>query len=86
VLGVANRMAPQLDVFFISLSLKSSIGAFMVALSLYSLLALAPDLFRDQHRWMDRTVRELHPAAGTPPAPPRPPTPAAPPAPGSPAP
>ncbi len=35
MLGVANRMAPQLDVFFISLSLKSTLAALMVGLSLY---------------------------------------------------
>lgn len=61
VLGVANRMAPQLDVYFLSLSLKSSLSSFIVALSLYSLLDLAPGLFRDQHRWMEGTLRGMNP-------------------------
>ena len=66
VLGVANRMAPQLDVFFISLSLKSSVGALVVALSLYYLLGMSPDMFRRQHGWLERAVEDMRPAASAP--------------------
>jgi flagellar biosynthetic protein FliR len=62
MLGVANRMAPQLDVFFISLSLQASVGALVVALSLYHLLGMTPDLFRRQHGWLDRAVEDMRTA------------------------
>jgi flagellar biosynthesis protein FliR len=61
MLGVANRMAPQLDVFFISLSLKGSVGALIVALSLYYLLGMTPDLFRRQQGWVQTTVDGMRP-------------------------
>lgn len=61
MLGVANRMAPQLDVFFISLSLKASVGALVVALSLYYLLGMTPELFRRQQAWTERTIHDMAP-------------------------
>ena len=61
MLGVANRMAPQLDVFFISLSLKGTVGALVVALSLYYLLGMTPELFRRQHGWVHITVESMRP-------------------------
>ena len=61
MLGVANRMAPQLDVFFISLSLKGSVGALVVALSLYYLLGMTPELFRRQQGWVQTTVERMKP-------------------------
>jgi flagellar biosynthetic protein FliR len=61
MLGVANRMAPQLDVFFISLSLKASVGALVVALSLYYLLGMAPEMFRQQQGWTLRAVHDMRP-------------------------
>ncbi|HVS01993.1 MAG TPA: type III secretion system export apparatus subunit SctT [Thermoanaerobaculia bacterium] len=70
MLGVANRMAPQLDVFFISLSLKSAVGSLVVALSLYYLLGMAPDFFRDQHRWLGETIHSLPAENGAEPSPP----------------
>jgi flagellar biosynthetic protein FliR len=59
ILGVANRMAPQLDVFFLSLSLKSSLGALIVALGLVYLPAIAHDAFREGARWLHTTVAGL---------------------------
>lgn len=59
ILGVANRMAPQLDVFFISLSLKASVGALVAGLALWSLTAYAPELFREQHQWLGETLHTL---------------------------
>jgi flagellar biosynthesis protein FliR len=52
VLGVANRMAPQMDVFFLGLALKPALGALIVAVSLYGLLSAAPEIFRSFHAWM----------------------------------
>jgi flagellar biosynthesis protein FliR len=52
VLGVANRMAPQLDVFFIGLGLKPLVGLVVVALSLHALLGAAPEIFKAFHVWM----------------------------------
>lgn len=61
ILGVANRMSPQLDVFFISLSLKATIGALIVALSLYYLLSVTPQVFDDFHRWFFSTLKYFTP-------------------------
>lgn len=66
VLGVANRMAPQLNVHFLSMSLKSSVGALVAALALYYLLAAGDDLFRRHHLWLDETVGSLHPSPAAP--------------------
>jgi len=52
VLGVANRMAPQLDVFFMGLGLKPAIALVVVALSLSSLAGTAPEVFRAFHLWI----------------------------------
>jgi flagellar biosynthetic protein FliR len=52
ILGVANRMAPQLDVFFMGLATKPAIGLLVVALSLYGLLGAAPEIFRTFQDWM----------------------------------
>lgn len=52
VLGVANRMAPQLDVFFVGLGLKPALGLLVVALSLHALLGAAPEVFREFHSWL----------------------------------
>jgi flagellar biosynthesis protein FliR len=57
VLGVANRMAPQLDVFFVGLGLKPALGLLVVALSLHALLGAAPEVFRDFHTWLDSWMR-----------------------------
>jgi type III secretory pathway component EscT len=57
VLGVANRMAPQLDVFFVGLGLKPALGLLVVALSLHALLGAAPEVFRDFHAWLDSWMR-----------------------------
>jgi len=52
VLGVANRMAPQLDVFFIGLGLKPLVGLIVVILSLHALLGAAPEIFQAFHVWV----------------------------------
>ncbi len=57
VLGVANRMAPQLDVFFIGLGLKPALGLLVVALSLHALLGAAPEVFRDFQIWLASWMR-----------------------------
>jgi flagellar biosynthetic protein FliR len=56
MLGVTNRMAPQLDVFFISLSIKATLGALMVALSLYYLGGLFDELVIDHLTWFHETT------------------------------
>jgi flagellar biosynthetic protein FliR len=71
VLGVANRMAPQLDVFFLSMSLKSAVGALVAGLSLYYLLAIAPGIFRAEQRWIAEEVHRLAPRPAPSPASPR---------------
>jgi flagellar biosynthetic protein FliR len=52
ILGVANRMAPQLDVFFMGLGLKPALALTVVALSLTTLAATAPEVFRAFHLWI----------------------------------
>jgi len=61
VLGMANRMAPQLDVFFISLSLKSALPALAIALSLYYLGSVAMEAFSEQQAWLSRAVHQMAP-------------------------
>jgi flagellar biosynthesis protein FliR len=57
VLGVANRMAPQLDVFFVGLGLKPALGLLVVALSLHALLGAAPEVFREFQTWLASWLR-----------------------------
>jgi flagellar biosynthetic protein FliR len=57
ILGVANRMAPQLDVFFMGLGLKPALALTVVALSLSSLVGMAPDVFRAFHVWVGSWLR-----------------------------
>lgn len=57
VLGVANRMAPQLDVFFMGLGLKPALALTAVALSLGSLVGIAPEIFRGFHLWIGTWLR-----------------------------
>lgn len=59
MLAVTGRMAPQLNVFFLSLALKASVGALMAALSLYFIQDLSDGLMRDHHRWLARTAAAL---------------------------
>lgn len=66
ILGVANRMAPQLDVFFISLSLKASLGALVAGLALWSVAAYAPQVFSEHYQWLRQTLETL--GTGAPPA------------------
>jgi flagellar biosynthetic protein FliR len=57
VLGVANRMAPQLDVFFVGLGMKPALGLLVVALSLHALLGAAPEVFREFQAWFASWLR-----------------------------
>ncbi len=59
VLGVANRMAPQLDVFFVGLGVKPALGLLVVALSLHALLGAAPEIFREFQAWLDSWMRHV---------------------------
>lgn len=52
VLGVANRMAPQMDVFFMGMALKPTVGLLIIALSIYALLEITPEFWRSFHEWM----------------------------------
>jgi type III secretory pathway component EscT len=52
ILGVANRMAPQLDVFFMGLGLKPALALTVVALSLGTLAGTAPEVLRAFHQWL----------------------------------
>lgn len=63
MLGVANRMAPQLDVFFISLSLKATLGALIVGLSLVYLTDITPEIIRNHHHWVTRILEQFHPGS-----------------------
>ena len=56
MLGVANRMAPQLDVFFISLSVKATLGALLVALSLNYLLMIFDGMLLEHQSWLAETM------------------------------
>lgn len=53
ILGVANRMAPQMDVFFMGMALKPAVGLLVVALSLYGLLGIMPETWQGFHAWMN---------------------------------
>jgi type III secretion protein SpaR/YscT/HrcT len=59
VLGIANRMAPQLDVFFMSLSLKSALSALVIGLSIYGLASVGEDTFRRHYQWLVATTERL---------------------------
>ncbi|MEW6363718.1 MAG: flagellar biosynthetic protein FliR [Acidobacteriota bacterium] len=61
ILGVANRMAPQMDVFFMGMALKPIVGLLVVALSIYAMLQITPDLWRQFHVWMNEWLREAVP-------------------------
>lgn len=60
ILGVANRMAPQLDVFFMGLALKPTVGLLVVALSLYALASASPEIFRAFQSWMSSWLGPQH--------------------------
>lgn len=59
MLGVANRMAPQLNVHFLGMSLKASLASLALALSLYYVLAMVGDLFGDQQQWLELLLQQL---------------------------
>ncbi|HRC84558.1 MAG TPA: flagellar biosynthetic protein FliR [Thermoanaerobaculia bacterium] len=65
VLGVANRMAPQLDVFFMSLPLKSALSALVIGLSVYGLIDVANEYFEGHHRWFLATTERIAIETGT---------------------
>ena len=57
VLGVANRVASQMDVFFLGLALKPALGLFVAALSLYALAGLSREAFVGLHGWLSSWLR-----------------------------
>ncbi|MEO1366990.1 MAG: flagellar biosynthetic protein FliR [Acidobacteriota bacterium] len=61
VLGVANRMAPQLNVFFVGLSLKAALAVLAVALSFHVMVGLAHESFETQTGWTYELVGLLTP-------------------------
>jgi flagellar biosynthesis protein FliR len=52
VLGVANRVASQMDVFFLGLALKPAVGLLVVALSFYALSGVSREAFVGFHSWL----------------------------------
>jgi type III secretory pathway component EscT len=52
VLGVANRVASQMDVFFLGLALKPALGLLVAAVSLYALAGLSREAFVGFHGWL----------------------------------
>jgi type III secretory pathway component EscT len=52
VLGVANRVASQMDVFFLGLALKPAVGLLVVALSFYALAGVSREAFVGFHAWL----------------------------------
>jgi type III secretory pathway component EscT len=52
VLGVANRVASQMDVFFLGLAVKPALGLLVAALSLYALAGLSREAFVGFHGWL----------------------------------
>jgi type III secretory pathway component EscT len=52
VLGVANRAASQMDVFFLGLALKPAVAVLVAALSLYSLAGVSREAFQGYHAWL----------------------------------
>ena len=52
VLGLANRVAPQMEVFFLGLGLKPAVGVLVVALSLYALPGPIREAFAGFHVWL----------------------------------
>lgn len=59
VLGVANRMAPQLDVFFFSLSLRSTLASAVIAISLYYVVAIVTDATQGEHARLAEILSKL---------------------------
>jgi type III secretory pathway component EscT len=57
VLGVANRVASQMDVFFLGLALKPALGLLVAALSLYALAGLSKEAFVGFHGWLQSWLR-----------------------------
>jgi type III secretory pathway component EscT len=57
VLGVANRVASQMDVYFLGLALKPTLALLVVALSLYALSGVAREAFVGLHGWLNSWLR-----------------------------
>lgn len=58
-LGLANRLAPQFNVFFLSLPLKSVAALLALALSLYYTASLGEEAFEEHHVWLQHTLRTM---------------------------
>lgn len=59
VLGVANRMAPQLDVFFFSLSLRSTLASAVIAISLYYVVRIVTQATQQGHGWLVELIAKM---------------------------
>ncbi len=57
ILGVANRMAPQLNVFFMGFTVKPVVALLVIGLGLYTLLHVTDDIWRYFYHWMIEWIR-----------------------------
>jgi type III secretory pathway component EscT len=58
-LGLANRLAPQFNVFFLSLPLKSAAALLVLGLSIYYSASVAQQAFEGHYEWLRETLRVL---------------------------
>jgi flagellar biosynthetic protein FliR len=59
--GMVNRIAPQINVFFLSLPVKMAVGILVVALALPLLREQYADLFREAYKVFEYLLRALSP-------------------------
>lgn len=58
-LGLANRLAPQFNVFFLSLPLKSAAALLVIGLSLYYMVDIGRRAFEEHHGWLMETLHQM---------------------------
>lgn len=58
-LGLANRLAPQFNVFFLSLPLKSAAALLVLGLSLYYVISIGRRAFEEHHGWLLETLHQM---------------------------
>jgi len=59
VLGVANRVAPQMDVLFFSYTLKAVVGLIMLFFAIHLILWQVEKLFQDHLLWIHEYIKGL---------------------------
>lgn len=59
ILGVANRMAPQINVWELGFNIKGYLGVLMLAFMMFLMLQVMRDSFVDGHRTTQHTLRLL---------------------------